>query len=136
LDDFRKANAEFSIQSHKLQHFFPDAKPESGELWHQSAQNDETPTRIRNIEHDVLLAAVSLNGRRLITTADGKLGLVPASVRVGDVIAIIGCPFPVLLRATTNNSYIYLGECYIHGVMDGEAMDGVDRQSLQSLNIV
>jgi hypothetical protein len=136
FDAFRKANAELPIQSYKLKDFFPYAKAEHAEFWLKTAPQDEVLEWTRNIEKDMNLAAISLKGRRLITTSDGKLGLVPESVRVGDVIAIVGCSFPILLRRTANNSYFFLGECYIHGMMDGEAMDGVKKRSLQSLNII
>jgi hypothetical protein len=131
-----KLTQSFPSSLYKLKDFFPYTKAEHTDLWLKTAPEDEVLAWTRNIEKNMNLAAISLKGRRLITTSDGKFGLVPESVRIGDAIAIIDCSFPILLRKTTNNSYIYLGECYIHGMMDGEAMDGVERRSLQSLNII
>lgn len=71
--------------------------------------------------------------RVLIRTTIGEslnnLGLAPQSVMEGDLICIVyGCSVPVVLRKAfiddaTEGKYYYelIGECYIHGMMDGEA---------------
>lgn len=50
--------------------------------------------------------------------------LVPEETRDGDLICIIyGCNVPVVLRKVPNRShpvYSLIGECYVHGAMDGE----------------
>ena len=43
----------------------------------------------------------------------------------GDVVCILlGCSVPVLLRPSTDQKSCYevVGESYVHGVMEGEAM--------------
>ena len=67
--------------------------------------------------------------RRLIVTAEREtLGLVPAKAKKTDLICILaGCSVPVVLRkieADKRTGEIYyklIGECYVHGMMDGEA---------------
>jgi hypothetical protein len=72
------------------------------------------------ISYHLRLTLVSLKGRRLITTETGYVCLVPDSVQRGDTIAILlGCNFPVLLRPWQNRFRV-LGECYVHGLMDGD----------------
>ncbi|PVH72374.1 HET-domain-containing protein [Cadophora sp. DSE1049] len=72
-------------------------------------------------------------GRRFFdTTATGKgdekrlLGLGNFDVKRDDLVCILfGCSVPVLLRPETkeeNPTYSFVGECYIHGMMDGEAI--------------
>jgi hypothetical protein len=66
---------------------------------------------------------------------DGKkgrrplFGLVPPKAEPGDIICIIfGCSVPVLLREvhTYDDSYFeFVGECYVHGYMGGEAVPRV-----------
>jgi hypothetical protein len=69
---------------------------------------------------------MSLVGRRFVTTNTGYLGLAVEAAEKGDIVAIIlGCHFPVLLRAHEDH-YRVIGECYIHGLMDGEAMNSAD----------
>ena len=59
--------------------------------------------------------------RKLFRTKAGYLGAA-RTVLPGDLACILfGCNFPVLLRPK-ENYYIYVGPCYVVGLMDGEAM--------------
>ena len=53
-------------------------------------------------------------------------GLGNSEVRVGDMVCILfGCSVPVLLRQITQGKtpeFLFVGECYVHGMMDGEAV--------------
>jgi hypothetical protein len=53
-------------------------------------------------------------------------GLAPPGTKQGDLIFIIfGCSVPVVLRKLPgkgNERYNFIGECYVHGNMDGEAL--------------
>jgi hypothetical protein len=64
--------------------------------------------------------------RRLIVTAgdDVHLGAAPEETQRDDVICVLtGCNVPVILRRTTEpDAYQFIGECYFHGFMDGEAL--------------
>jgi hypothetical protein len=67
----------------------------------------------------------NLRGRRLFRTHSGMLGLCPAWTSKGDiVIAALGCASPLALRATEGNRYQVGGECFVHGMMNGEALLG------------
>jgi len=70
---------------------------------------------------DVKLAAISLVGRRLAVTARGSLALVPNETRIGDIIAILSCPFLVVLRPV-EAEYMFVGECFVHRIIDREAV--------------
>jgi len=62
-------------------------------------------------------------GRRLTMTKSGYLSLSPADTRRGDTIAILfDCDAPVLLRPIGKH-YEFVGTCYVHGIMQGEAMN-------------
>ena len=57
--------------------------------------------------------------RRFMITETGVFGLVPANTEVGDTIMIFqGMSVPVVVRKL-RWSYRLIGECYIHGAMDG-----------------
>ena len=63
--------------------------------------------------------------RRSPTGAWKKLvGLGPRKTQEGDIIAILyGCSVPVILRPVTGTQdHEFIGEAYIHGKMDGEAI--------------
>lgn len=57
--------------------------------------------------------------RRFVITDRGAFGLVPAKAEIGDIIMILyGASVPVIVRRLVS-SYWLVGECYIHGAMDG-----------------
>ena len=67
--------------------------------------------------------AVTWN-RRMIRSGDQSFGLLPEQARVGDDVCILfGCDVPVLLRKHDDGLWEFIGEAYIHQMMDGEAMD-------------
>lgn len=65
--------------------------------------------------------------RRLIVTEYGLLGLAPEKTKKRDLICILhGCSVPVVLRPTSDGGmgdeyFEFVGECYVHGIMEGEA---------------
>lgn len=61
--------------------------------------------------------------RRLIITQNGYIGLTPYTAEPDDMIAIfLGAQTPFVLRRQ-EGEWALLGECYIHGMMHGEAFD-------------
>ena len=84
---------------------------------------------------DMHLVVLALTGRRLVTTSTGYLGLAPAELLEGDIIAVLyGCNFPVVLRPCEDKFY-FIGECYVDGVMDGELMEAKERGEYQERDI-
>jgi hypothetical protein len=66
------------------------------------------------------------SGRRLITTTNGYIGLAPSGVREGDrVCVLLGCHMPLVLRPV-NDQFHVIGDVYLHGVMHGEAIEGLE----------
>ncbi|KAN0090561.1 HET domain containing protein [Hyaloscypha variabilis] len=64
--------------------------------------------------------------RRLFTTVAGNVGLGGNLCRPGDLICILlGCSTPIVLRPK-QLAFQLIGEAYVHGSMDGEAMKGVE----------
>jgi hypothetical protein len=64
---------------------------------------------------------VAVDFRRLATTEGGYVCLAPSTSRLGDTIAILSdCHVPVVLRWERDH-YKFVGSCYVHGVMFGEA---------------
>lgn len=56
------------------------------------------------------------------TTDNNFIGFLPKQTQLGDVIVIIlGATTPFVLRPV-DDAYILIGECYVHGIMDGELM--------------
>jgi hypothetical protein len=62
---------------------------------------------------------------RLCLTKNGYLGLVPLAAELGDVVCIVhGSCVPFILRRCKDvkGAFRLVGKCYIHGIMEGEAM--------------
>ena len=68
------------------------------------------------------------NSRRMITTEAGYVGLGSNACKSGDIVCIIfGCSTPIILRRK-ENAFQLVGEAYIHGIMNGEALKGIGSQ--------
>lgn len=63
-------------------------------------------------------------GRKPFVTEAGRVGLGPETTRAGDVVfVILGVDVPMVLREVSVGRHRVVGEAYVHGVMDGEAME-------------
>ncbi|KAI1120583.1 heterokaryon incompatibility protein-domain-containing protein [Nemania abortiva] len=63
-----------------------------------------------------------MHGRRFFKTAKGLLGLAPTTARKGDfVVVLFGGKVPFIMRSY-DGLYHLEGECYVHGIMDGEVI--------------
>ncbi|KAK0710843.1 hypothetical protein B0H67DRAFT_583536, partial [Lasiosphaeris hirsuta] len=76
---------------------------------------------------DAILRAGNLY-RHLCTTEKGYIGVVPNETRVGDLLLFLpGAEVPFLLREMgVDSHYFLIGDCYIHGLMNGEALSNGD----------
>ncbi|KIM99219.1 hypothetical protein OIDMADRAFT_20001 [Oidiodendron maius Zn] len=64
-------------------------------------------------------------GRRLIKTRTGLIGLGPGFAEVGDSVCVLfgGHVLYVLRKRDQLYRHKFVGECYIHGMMDGDALN-------------
>lgn len=63
-----------------------------------------------------------LRGNRIASTSTRMLANVPEHTKDGDEIWIIyGYSTPILLRPT-ERGYLMVGECFLDGIMNGEAL--------------
>lgn len=61
--------------------------------------------------------------RQLFTTKRGYIGLAPLGADCGDIVCIFpGCSVPLILRQQ-QWFHELIGDCYVHGIMNGEAID-------------
>ncbi|KAL8670992.1 MAG: hypothetical protein Q9168_004484 [Polycauliona sp. 1 TL-2023] len=91
--------------------------------WSLLYADTHTLTTGENARRDNMVYAEGLacNGRRLCETKAGLIGLVPPSAQPGDHIAVLwGGQMMHVLRRKDNGTFFYVGDSYIHGVMDGE----------------
>ena len=75
-------------------------------------------------------------GRKLFLTDTGYLGLGPSHMKEDDEIIVIpGGSVPYILRPQASEAWLYVGEAYCDGIMDGELVVG-DNLDTQSFKIV
>jgi hypothetical protein len=61
--------------------------------------------------------------RYFLITEREYLGLGPMTLEVGDIVCVLlGGNLPFILRRQGNDEYRLVGESYVHGLMDGEAI--------------
>ncbi|KAK9780083.1 putative Heterokaryon incompatibility domain-containing protein [Seiridium cardinale] len=103
-------------------------KPQN-QLQTQEAKKEENHISVRRVarkfDRDVVHMA---KNRRFCITKKGYIGWAPPATQAGDRICIIrGSQVPYVVRPT-QGGYLYIGESYIHGIMDGEglAMGGTE----------
>lgn len=85
-----------------------------------------TPADDAEIKAWLRLMSESIGNRRLVMTKGGKLGLVPIEAQELDILCILASvDVPLLLRKIDADTYILIGEAFIHGVMDGEVITPV-----------
>ncbi|EKG22465.1 Heterokaryon incompatibility [Macrophomina phaseolina MS6] len=70
-------------------------------------------------------------GRTLFRSARGLIGLAPVSAKAGDLVVVLyGATVPFILRKF-GDYYHVVGESYVHGIMDGEAIHRPKMEWLQ-----
>jgi hypothetical protein len=63
-------------------------------------------------------------GQNLQDSSDRMYGLGSRYIQLGDWCCILfGCSVPVILREQERRLFEFIGECYVDGMMDGQAMD-------------
>jgi hypothetical protein len=80
----------------------------------------------------------NLRRYRFCISSGGSFLMAPPSTRTGDIVCVLfSCDMPVVLRKRAKENYVFLGECYAHGIMEGEAMkDFVNgKYSVEELHI-
>lgn len=65
----------------------------------------------------------ALDNRCFFVTANASMGIGPRTLHPHDLIAVLyGSKWPVVLRPVESGQYRMIGTCYVHGIMDGEAV--------------
>lgn len=130
LARFQQCNKDFNICGHSLSSCF-DERTDSDE---QNASLDYL-----NTSFDGLLGFLQTNilWRRLATTEKDYLVLAPRATQQGDEIYILkGCNVPLVLRHNDDGSHTLVGECYIQGLMNGEALEFQQKSGVEDVDVI
>ena len=98
------------------------------QLKNVAIRDDPNPAerRVREIQPFMTALDHTANFGRFCVTRDGYMGVVPKRAAKGDGICVfLGGSVPFVIRRTASRHYSLVGECYVHGLMDGKALDMV-----------
>lgn len=95
--------------------------------WEMTAFPIENENTVERIHEDARVLEQHCRvayGRWFFSTEGAAaMGLAPLHTSPGDVVAILhGSKTPVILRRLADNEYLLIGQCYLEGVMYGEAV--------------
>jgi hypothetical protein len=100
-------------------------------------QEDVDPLESLDVASTSYLQSVfhAMENRSFISTEAGHIGLAPLLAKAGDEVVVIpSCPSPMALRPTTDGKYKVVGECFILGFMNGEALLGPFPEGYESIS--
>jgi len=82
-------------------------------------------------------ASIICHSRRFFRTRKGYFGLGPPIMKNGDLCSLFfGAEVPYILRLGEDGTFIFVGECYVHGIMYGEAMAILRNGELETTEFV
>jgi hypothetical protein len=103
---------------------------------------DFEPTARTEVRYDAFVRDITTSlesatqFRTLLISKESYIGLGPETMRQGDLICLLlGCRVPVILRRQSDGCCVLVGECYVHGIMDGEAMLGDWEERLETFRL-
>jgi hypothetical protein len=78
----------------------------------------------QGVERQGNIVNTATEQRRFIITDKGYMGLAPTQAQVGDLVYVfLGGKTPYVLRQAPSGDFVMIGSAYVHGFMDGEAID-------------
>jgi hypothetical protein len=87
--------------------------------------SDSEPDVYADAELSTMTASIVFaKWRQFCVTSEGRVGWVPEATRAGDEICVLlGGKVPFVISDCGHGHYNLIGEAYINGIMDGEALD-------------
>jgi hypothetical protein len=90
------------------------------------------PNEVHQFDSSVMTCAWN---RRFFISEKGYIGFAPSHAAPGDTIVVLfGGNVPYILRknepatwGSSETTYIFLGDSYVHGIMDGEVIESLER---------
>ncbi|KAI1764554.1 hypothetical protein GGR53DRAFT_493438 [Hypoxylon sp. FL1150] len=126
LNRFQQCNLDFVVDGRRLASYFP-----------QWTDRYETSPDDPDLYRILAVTMVPLICQRFIITRKGYIGFVSRSAKAGDQVFILkGCNVPLILRPRDDNTYHMVGEGYISGLMNGEAVKGLEAGDYEECDII
>ena len=76
-------------------------------------------------------------GMSFFVTTAGFFGLGPVDLKADDrIVLLYGSRYPIALRRSRNNNWLFVGFCYVRGIMDEELWDCFPEMHLREMKFV
>ncbi len=114
IREFLTLNKGLQVLGHELEEWLSSDKDHTSE-----------PSAAPQIEKFYSRLLTVQSSRRLMTTAQGRIGVAPKAAKQGDIICIFfGSTVPMAVRPIPDfeHTFFLVGECYVEGMMDGDAL--------------
>jgi hypothetical protein len=84
------------------------------------------PPKCLGLRNEELASCLEVSwGKRLAIFDTGFIGIVSGQSQEGDTgVVLFGCSMPLIVRTQAAGPSLFIGECYVHGIAEGEAMLG------------
>jgi hypothetical protein len=116
-----------TLDGFELAHCWDDKSPDEKRVTVAGKGDDKEDwiTRFLDVSQRFADAVASLSVMRtFFISSKGYMGMGPEALREGDQICVaLGCSVPLLIRQTEDH-HVLVGECFVWGLMDGEALRG------------
>jgi hypothetical protein len=121
---FRTLNTDFMLGENRLGDFFTDNIPL------EASERDYTEVYCCFDRASQKRRLITTTNRYMGWASDNIFGGENEQVRRGDFIAVVfGCSTPIIIRPQGTQALV-LGEAYVHGLMAGEALTGMNDSKL------
>jgi hypothetical protein len=114
----------------------PSGDINTGELIHDENSPELMVQYLKRVQ-SVVWSRMVLEATSVKNSTEHLFGLASQKTQIGDLVCVLfGCTVPVILRERNNDEHgvyhEFIGESYIHGKMDGEALSGLNQADLDS----
>jgi hypothetical protein len=110
------------------------SKPQSPSSLGDQTENANLYEMRKRMEDVAIFEGPFLRNRQFMISDLGFLGIIPPAAKPEDSIGLfLGATTPFVIRKKENGSYTLIGECYVYGIMNGEAIDDAPAESIQKI---
>lgn len=114
----------------------PNGDINTGELIHDENSPELMVQYLKRVQ-SVVWSRMVLEATSIKNPTEQLFGLTSQKTQIGDIVCILfGCTVPMILRECIDDEHgvynEFIGESYIHGKMDGEALSGLNQADLGS----
>lgn len=124
MEDFMILSSWEEVSNQMYVKSFPDRTPPKPVLPHIESTTDISSYKFMGPKDGHLEWSRQLNKEKFIfRTSTGNVGSASTTINTSDEIWVLaGSNFPCLLRHMQNGHYEFIGEAYVRGIMNGEAL--------------